>query len=408
MCATAISPLQPLSADGEEGLDFAIKGGCRYEPPSYQIHGSRMTTPTPKPGILDIELYVGGRSTAPGAAKVYKLSSNESPLGPSPAAVAALTAAAHDLERYPDGSSRVLREAIGKVYGLQAGRIVVGGEGSGPLLTMIANAYLMPGDEAIFSRHAFLIYEIATRANAARPVIVAEKVTNSGIKIDVEAMLAAVTEATRIVYLANPNNPTGSYLSREEMARLHAGLPANVLLVIDAAYGEFVDAPDYEVGLELARAHDNVVMTRTFSKIHGLAALRLGWAYVPQSVADVLNRIRGPFPTSPLQQQAGAAAIADQSHVAAAAAHNAQWRKWLTQEIRALGLKVDDSVANFVLIHFPAGPKDAKAADAFLIARGVILRGVGAYGLPDALRLTVGTEEANRVAVAALKEFLAQ
>jgi len=367
-----------------------------------------MTEPAPKPGILDIELYVGGRSTAPGAAKVYKLSSNESPLGPSPLAVAALVAAAHDLERYPDGNSRLLREAIGKACDLDPGRIVVGGEGSGPLLTLIANAYLMPGDEAIFSRHAFLIYEIATRANSARPMIVDEKVTNRGIKIDVDAMLAAVTAKTRIVYIANPNNPTGSYLTRDEMKRLHAGLPASMLLVIDAAYGEFCDAPDYDIGLELARAHDNVVMTRTFSKIHGLAALRLGWALVPQAVADVLNRIRAPFPTSPLQQQAGAAAIADTAHVARAAAHNAQWRKWLIEEIRKLGLKVDDSAANFVLIHFAPGRQDAKAADAFLIARGVILRQVGAYGLPDALRLTVGTEEANRVAVAALRDFIAQ
>ncbi len=367
-----------------------------------------MTDPTPKPGILDIELYVGGRSAAPGAAKVYKLSSNESPLGPSPKAVAALTAAAQSLERYPDGNSRLLREAIGKVYGLDPARIVVGGEGSGPLLTLIANAYLMPGDEAIFSRHAFLIYEIATRANSARPVIVDEKVTNRGIRIDIDAMLAAVTAKTRIVYIANPNNPTGSYLTREEMKRLHAGLPANVLLVIDAAYGEFCDAPDYDIGLELARAHGNVVMTRTFSKIHGLAALRLGWAFVPQPVADVLNRIRAPFPTSPLQQQAGAAAIADTAHVARAAAHNAQWRQWLIAEIRQLGLKVDDSAANFVLIHFAPGTKGAEAADAFLIARGVILRQVGAYGLPDALRLTVGTEEANRAAVAALKDFVAQ
>jgi len=365
-----------------------------------------MTEPTPKPGILDIELYVGGRSTVPGVEKITKLSSNESPLGPSPAAVAALAAAARELQLYPDGSSRLLREAIARAEGIDPARIVAGGEGSGPLLTLIANAYLQPGDEVIFSRHAFLIYEIATRANSARPVIVDEKTTNGGIKIDVTAMLAAVTDKTRIVYIANPNNPTGSYLTRDEMKALHAGLPPNVLLVIDAAYGEFVDAPDYDIGLELAQTHGNVVMTRTFSKIHGLAALRLGWAYVPQAVADVLNRIRGPFPTSPLQQQAGAAAIADTAHLEKAAAHNARWRSWLTAEIRATGLKVDDSAANFVLIHFPSGPKDAKAADAFLLARGIILRGVGAYGLPDCLRLTVGTEEANRLVAAALRDFV--
>ena len=227
------------------------------------------------------------------------------------------------------------------------------------------------------------------------------------LRADLDALLSAVTPKTKIVFLANPNNPTGSYLARDEMKKLHAGLPGRVLLVIDAAYGEFVDADDYDIGLELAQAHDNVVMTRTFSKIHGLAALRLGWAYVPQAMADVLNRIRGPFPTSPLQQQAGAAAIADTGHVAQAIAHNTKWRSWLTDEIRKLGLRVDESAANFVLIHFGAGTKDARAADAFLLARGIILRGVGAYGLPDCLRLTVGNEEANRMVVTALRDFLA-
>jgi histidinol-phosphate aminotransferase len=365
-----------------------------------------MTTPTPKPGILDIALYVGGRSAVPGVAKPVKLSSNESALGPSPKAVEALRAAAQDLEHYPDGSSRLLREAIAGVYGLDPARILVGGEGSGPLLTLLANAYLRPGDEAIFSRHAFLIYEIATRANSAVPVIVPEHATNGGIRIDVDAMLAAVTLRTRLLYIANPNNPTGTYLTRNELLRLHAGLPESVLLVIDAAYGEYVTQPDYDTGMDMVSRFSNVVVTRTFSKIHGLAALRLGWAYAPAAVCDVLNRIRGPFPTSPLQQQAGAAAITDQDHVQASVAHNTQWREWLTQEIRALGLRVDDSAANFVLIHFLPGAKDAKAADTFLTARGVILRAVTAYGLPDCLRLTVGTEEANRAAVAALGDFI--
>jgi histidinol-phosphate aminotransferase len=365
-----------------------------------------MTSPTPKPGILDIELYVGGRSAVPGMEKVYKLSSNESPLGPSPKAVAALSAAAHDFALYPDGGSLRLREAIAGVYGLDAGRIVVGGEGSGPLLTMLANAYLQPGDEVVFSRHAFLIYEIATRANSAVPVIVPEKVTNSGIRIDVDAMLAAVTDRTRLVYIANPNNPTGTYLTRDEMARLHRGLPPGVLLVIDAAYGEFVQSDDYDDGLAMAVQAGNVAVTHTFSKIHGLAALRLGWVYAPQPVCDVLNRIRGPFNTSAIQQAVGAAAIADRAHMQAAADHNGKWRDWLTREIRALGLRVDDSAANFLLLHFAPGAKDAAAADAFLCARGIILRQTGAYGLPDCLRLTVATEEANRAVAAALKEFV--
>jgi histidinol-phosphate aminotransferase len=363
--------------------------------------------PEPKPGVLDISLYVGGRASAPGVAKVIKLSANESPVGPSPKAMEALSAAAHDLELYPDGSSRALREAIGEVHGLSPDRIVVGGEGSGPLLTMLANAYLQPGDEAVMSRHAFLIYEIITRANSAVPVIVAERTTNSAIKVDVEAMLAAVTPKTRMVYIANPNNPTGSVLNREDMARLHAGLPKDVLLVIDSAYAEYVTAKDYEAGIELVTRHDNVVMTRTFSKLYGLAGLRLGWLYAPAAVCDVLNRIRGPFNTSTLQQQVGAAAVRDRDHFWKAVAHNTKWLPWITQEIRKTGLRVDDSAANFILIHFPKGEKSAQVADAYLMQRGVILRGVGAYGLPDCLRMTVGTEEQNRLAVSLIQEFMA-
>jgi histidinol-phosphate aminotransferase len=363
--------------------------------------------PTPKPGLLDIALYVGGRSAVPGVAKVTKLSSNESPVGPSPKAVEALAAAAHDLQLYPDGSSLVLREAIGAVHNLDPARIVAGGEGSGPLLTLLANAYLQPGDEVIFSRHAFLIYEIATLANSARPVIVEEKKTNTGIKIDVEAMLASVTPKTRMVYIANPNNPTGSYLTRDEMARLHAGLPDNVLLVIDAAYGEYVAAKDYEAGIELVTRHNNVVMTRTFSKLYGLAALRLGWMVAPQAACDAINRIRGPFNTSRMQQMAGAAAVRDRDHFWKAVEHNSKWLAWVTAEIRKTGLTVDDSVANFVLIHFPQGDKSAANADAFLTSNGVILRGVGAYGLPDCLRMTIGTQEQNELAVALLQKFMA-
>jgi len=364
-------------------------------------------SPTPKPGILDVSLYVGGRAAVPGVARAVKLSSNESPIGPSPKAMEALRAAAHDLQLYPDGSTRLLRAAIGEVHGLDPDRIVAGGEGSGPLLTLLANAYLQPGDEAVMSRHAFLVYEIVTRANSAVPVMVPERDTNSGIRVDVDAMLRAVTPKTRIVYIANPNNPTGSYLTRDEMAKLHAGLPKDVLLVIDAAYAEYVTAPDYEPGIELVKNNGNVVMTRTFSKLYGLAGLRLGWVYAPAAVCDVLNRIRGPFNTSTLQQAAGAAAVRDRDHCRAAVDHNSRWLPWVTAEIRKLGLRVDDSVANFVLIHFPPGARNAVNADAFLSRNGVILRGVGSYGLPDCLRMTIGTEEENRLAVKLLSGFMA-
>jgi len=363
-------------------------------------------TPSPRPGILDISPYVGGRASVPGLAKVWKLSSNESPLGPSPKALAALDEAKASLSLYPEGSARLLRETLGEVFGLDPARIVASGDGSDMLLTLLANAYVQPGDEVIFSQHAFLVYKIATLANSGRLAIVPEKTTNSGIKVDVEAMLAAVTPRTRMVYIANPNNPTGSYLTKTELRRLHKGLPGGVMLVIDSAYSEYVCADDYEDGMALVSESDNVVMTRTFSKIHGLAGLRIGWMYAPAPVCDVINRIRGPFNTALMQQLVGIAAIRDRAHIAAAVAHNLKWRAYLTGEIRGLGLRVDDSAANFVLIHFQPGEKSAAKADEFLTGRGLILRGVGNYGLPDALRLTVGPAEACQLVVAALQEFM--
>ena len=211
-----------------------------------------------------------------------------------------------------------------------------------------------------------------------------------------------------MVYLANPNNPTGTSLNREEMARLHAGLPEDVLLVIDAAYAEYVGAKDYEAGLEMAAQFPNVVMTRTFSKLYGLAGLRIGWMYACPAVCDAINRIRGPFNTSLMQQLVASAALTDREHFWAAVKHNDRWLPWITAEIRKTGLRVDDSTANFVLIHFPAeGETTAPAADAFLCQNGIILRGVASYGLPNCLRMTVGTEEQNRLAVSLLRQFMA-
>ena len=356
--------------------------------------------PSPKPGVLDIAPYVGGRASAPGVAKVHKLSANENPLGPSPAAVAAFVEAQKNLEQYPEGSAKLLREAIGATFGLDPARIVCGGDGSDELLKMLGNAYLRPGDEVIFTEHAFVIYKIITLANSAVPVIVPEK----NLHADVDAILAAVTPRTRIIYLANPNNPTGTYLPHSEVRRLHAGLRPDILLVIDAAYAEYVRRNDYESGIEMVANFNNVVMTRTFSKL-GLGGLRVGWAYCPAAVADVLNRIRGPFNLSLPQQLAAAAAVRDRAHIDKSVEHNARWLSWLTEEIRKLGLRVDDSVGNFMLVHFK-DQKTAEAADAFLSARGLILRAVGNYGLPNCLRLSVGTEEANRLVVKALAEFM--
>ncbi|MDE1939091.1 MAG: histidinol-phosphate transaminase [Alphaproteobacteria bacterium] len=359
-------------------------------------------TPIPKPGVLDITPYVGGRASVGGVANPTKLSSNESALGPSPLALTAYEEAASEVAVYPEGSASILRAAIGETYGLDTSRIVCG-NGSDELLTMLASAYLRPGDEVLFSEHAFIVYRIAALANSAVPVAVPEK----NLCTDVDAMLARVTPKTRLVYLANPNNPTGSYLAHNEVRRLHAGLPPQALLVIDAAYAEFVRRNDFEPGIEMVANFPNVVMTRTFSKVYGLAGLRIGWAYCPAAVADVLNRIRGPFNVSIPAQRAGVAALKDRDHVERSVAHNMQWRMWLTEAIRATGLRVDDSVGNFILIHFPQTKgKTASDADRFLCERGLILRAVGNYGLPDCLRLTVGLEDANRKVAAALTDFM--
>jgi histidinol-phosphate aminotransferase len=337
------------------------------------------TRPQPRPGVLDIAPYIPGKSMAPGVAKVFKLSSNETPLGASANAIAAYRAAGDHLHDYPDGSA----------------------SGSDDLLNLLARAYLTDGDEAIHTTHGFLVYPIATLGTGAKPIAAPE----TNFTADVDAILARVTPKTKIVFLANPNNPTGTYVAFDEVKRLQRALPPKVLLVLDAAYAEYVRRNDYEAGIELVATTDNVVMTRTFSKIYGLAALRLGWMYGPAPVVDAINRIRGPFNVNGPAIAAGVAAIRDTAHVERAREHNTRWLAWLTEEIGKLGLKVTPSVANFVLIHFP-DVKAADAANAYLTKRGLILRLVAAYKLPNALRMSVGTEEANRLVVQALGEFL--
>jgi histidinol-phosphate aminotransferase len=361
-------------------------------------------TLAPKPGVMDVHAYVPGRSDAAGAARIYKLSSNESPFGPSPKVIAAYESAEPALGLYPEGSARILRDAIAKHFGLDPDRIVCG-NGSDEILHLLANSYVRPEDEVVFSAHAFSLYKIATLANSATPVEIPEP----QLKLDVDAVLACVSPRTRIVFVANPNNPTASYISASEMHRLHAGLPESSLLIIDAAYAEYVTKKDYEAGIELVDASDNVIMTRTFSKAYGLAGIRIGWAYCPQGVADVLNRVRAPFNVNIAAQRAAVAALQDRAFVEQAIRHNETWRAWLIDEIRKLGnagVRVDDSVANFVLLHF-ADAKRANEADRFLMSRGIIMRGCASYGLPQCLRLTIGSEEANKAAVAALGEFVA-
>ena len=360
--------------------------------------------PSPRPGIMAIEAYVPGKSTAKVGVKVFKLSSIETPFGPPASAIEAFRSVSEVLEVYPDGSARALREAIAGRFGLDPARIVCG-NGSDDILHLLAAAYIGPGDEGILTTHGFLIYKIAILAAGGVPVVAEEK----NFTASVDEILARVSERTRIVFIANPNNPTGTYLPFDEVKRLHAALPPSVLLVLDGAYAEYVRRNDYSAGLDLVSSAGNVVMTRTFSKIFGLASLRIGWAYAPAHVCNVLNRIRGPFNVSGPAMAAGIAAINDVAHVEKSITHNEEWLAWLTSKVSSLGLEVTPSVGNFILVHFPrkAG-LSAKEAEETLTQDGVIVRGVSSYQLPDAIRVTIGTEEANRAVYKSLKNFLAR
>jgi len=353
---------------------------------------------TPRPGIMDIAPYVGGQSKD--TSYKGKLSSNESAIGPCPAAVEAFKQAAETLHRYPDGGSIELREALGQHYGLEADRLVCV-SGSDDLLSMICRAYAGPGDEVIFGENAFLMYPISTMSVGATCVTVEE----TEYRVNVDNILAAVTERTKIVFITSPSNPTGTYTTKDELARLYAGLPDHVVLVIDGAYADFVTASDFDDGLELARTAENVLVTRTFSKIYGLAGLRLGWGYASAQIIDLINRIRGPFNVGAPSQAAGVAALGDDTFFEAARTHNDTWLAWLSEQISALGLFVVPSVANFVLIRF-GSETEAQACDLFLQDRGYFLRRMDGYGFPDHLRLTVGAVDENEGVVAAMRSFI--
>lgn len=351
-----------------------------------------MSAPKPNEGILDIAPYKGGDSALEGGGKAIKLSSNETPLGPSPRAVAAVREAAETLHRYPDGGSNDLRAALAQHYGLDRDRLVCA-NGSDELISSLTHAYAGPGDDVVFSEHGFLMYPLSAMAAGARPL----KAPETAMTASVDALLATVTDRTRIVFLANPNNPTGTYLPDGEVRRLREGLREDILLVLDAAYAEYVTRNDYEAGIGLVNDFDNVVMTRTFSKIYGLAALRLGWAYCPPGIADVYNRVRGPFNVNAAAQAAGIAALEDVAHTEKARAHNEQWLPWLSGAFEALGHEVIPSVGNFISVRFD----DAEAALKAFNTAGILPRAIAAYGLPNHLRFTIGTAEENRAVIAA-------
>ncbi len=380
---------------------WVYNSGSLFQAPFHGDKRLRGEALSPRPGVLAVEPYIPGRSKIAGAGPVIKLSSNETPLGPSPRAVEAYRAAAGHLDRYPDGSSTALREALGAAHGLDPARIVCG-NGSDELFHVLAQAYLGPGDEAIYTEHGFLVYRIAILAAGATPVIAPER----NLTADVDAILKRITPCTRAVFIANPNNPTGTYLSADEVRLLRHALPDNVLLVLDGAYAEYAGDEDYEAGLELASTTPNTIMTRTFSKIYGLAAARAGWGYMAAEIADSMNRIRSPFNLAGPSQAAAIAALEDRAHIERAQAHNKLWRANVTRELREMGYDVPESAANFVLIPFGTEPgRTAQDADDFLISKRIIARQLAAYKLPNALRLTIGLEQENRAALDALREF---
>jgi histidinol-phosphate aminotransferase len=361
----------------------------------------KMAGPIPQPGILGISPYVGGESKVPGIAHPARLASNENPLGPSPRAAEAYARAAAELHRYPDGGALALRTAIGAHHGLDPARIVCG-TGSDEIFALLAQCYAGEGDEVVYSRHGFLAYPIVARSAGATPVTAPE----TNLTADVDALLAKVGPRTKMIFLANPNNPTGSYLPKGEIQRLLDGIPETVLLVLDAAYAEYVDRDDYVAGHEWVHDRPNVVVTHTFSKIYALGSARLGWAYCPPAVADVLNRVRQPFNVNAPAMEAGIAALADAEHFAVSKAHNDRWRPWLAERLGKLGFNVHPSVGNFLLVSFK--PHDAEQVRLFLKSRGVLIRQMGSYGLPDCLRITIGTEDELAQLVSGIEAFLFQ
>ena len=353
----------------------------------------------PQPGIMGISLYVGGSSSVEGVANVLKLSSNENPLGASEAAKEAVVRASHDLHRYPSTDHAGLRAAIGDVWGVDPARVICG-NGSGEVLKLLSEAYAGPGDEVVFTEHGFSMYPIYAHSCGATPVVVAERDRVT----DVDAILAACTKKTKLVFLANPNNPTGTMIGEGDVARLADGLPPQAILVLDGAYAEFVEG--FDAGLAVVEARENVFMTRTFSKIYGLGGLRIGWGYGPQAIVDVLQRIRGPFNLSAAALAAAEAAVRDRAFVERCRSENARMRDWMAQALAEIGVPSDTSTANFILARFGSA-EEANACDEFLQTQGIIVRRVAGYNLPQCLRITVGDESGCRRVVHAIGQFKA-
>ncbi|WIY23384.1 histidinol-phosphate transaminase [Parasedimentitalea psychrophila] len=352
---------------------------------------------TPQPGIMDIAIYQSGAAHVAGVSNVVKLSSNENPLGPSPRAIEAMQAAAAQVHRYPSSDHASLRRAIGEVHGLDPEQIICGA-GSDEIIAFLCQCYAGPGDEVLYTEHGFSMYRISALAAGATPVEVRERERVT----DVDALLGGCTGRTRLVFIANPNNPTGTMISEAEVARLADGLPKGALLVLDGAYAEYVEG--FDAGAALVEARSNIVMTRTFSKLYGLGGARIGWGYGPAAIIDVLNRVRGPFNVSSTALAAAEASIRDLDYVASCRAENSKWRSWLAAALAEVGVSSDISCTNFILARF-ASQAEAEACDLYLQKQGLIVRRVAGYNLPEALRITIGDETSCRRLAQAVKEF---
>lgn len=361
----------------------------------------KMNGPKTHSWIEELGIYAAGKSKVEGTLKPVKLSANECALGPSPMAMEAYTREAPNLYRYPDPSYTELRAALAKKYNIDANRIVCG-VGSDELLRIACKAYLKPGDEAIFVAHSFSMYPIAIQSVGAKAIEVADV----NYTASVDNILAAINDKTKLIFIANPNNPTGTYLPRDEVERLWKNVPDHVLLVLDSAYAEFMEEADYSAGIELVDRSTNVFMTRTFSKLYGLAALRLGWGYAPEKIAQTLDKCRDPFNIPSCTQAAGVAALKDTEFEKKVITHTTKWRKWLSSELTSLGLTVIPSVTNFILFRFDNTAKSASAANDYLTQHGYILRYYSGQGLGNFLRLTLGTEKENKEVIRLLREFL--
>ena len=354
----------------------------------------------PQPGIMEIKLYQGGQSHVEGVSDIVKLSSNENPFGPSEKAKEAFARSVHSLHRYPPTDHASLRAAIGEVHGVDPARVICG-VGSDEIITFLCQAYAGPGDEVIHTEHGFSMYRISALGAGATPIEVPERER----VVDVDAILGACNERTRLVFIANPANPTGTMIGGNEVARLADGLPPQAILVLDGAYAEFVEG--YDGGAALVEARDNVVMTRTFSKLYGLGGLRIGWGYGPQEIIDVLNRVRGPFNLSQTQLDTAEAAVRDTAYAEKCRAENTRMRAWLAEALAEAGVPSDTSCANFILARF-AGQDEAEACDDWLKSKGIIVRRVAGYKLPNCLRITVGDEASCRRVAHAVREFKEQ